>query len=147
MSITLPEITELDGALQRGDGGWYWANGQPEPRARDLLLEELAPDWRRVRRGRRAWVEIPTEWRTRIRDPELTRAVSELVRQYADIGPIRDEGAAAVVGERGQWRSGYRVPFEAWQVVMRQPCGATWDPGDDAEIRALARAWLHRKTD
>lgn len=147
MSITLPEITELDGALRRGDGGWYWADGQPEPRVRDLLLEELAPDWRCVRRGHQAWVEIPTEWRTRVHDPELTRAVTELVRQYADIGPIRDQGAAAAVGERGQWRSGYRVPLEAWRVIMRQPCGATWDPADDAGIRALARAWLRHKAE
>lgn len=140
MRVFLPQITELDGALRRGDGGWYWADGRFEPRVRDLWLEELAPDWRCVRRGTHTWVEIPTEWRTRVHHPELTRAVTELVRQYADIGPIRDQGAATAVGERGQWRSGYRVPLEPWLVIMRQPCGATWDSGDDADIRARARS-------
>lgn len=147
MTITLPEITDLDGALRRGDGGWYWADGTFEPRVRDLLLEELAPDWRCVRRGSCAWVEIPTEWRTEVHDDELTRAVTELVRHYADIGPIHDRGAAAAVGERGHARSGYRVPLEAWRVIMQQPCGATWDPTQDADIRAEAHAQLRRRAD
>lgn len=140
MAFTLPEITELDGTLRRGDGGWYWIDGTFEPRVRDLLLEELAPDWRCVRRGRHAWVEIPTEWRMSVRDPELTRAVTELVRQYAQIGPIRDQGAASSVGDRGQLRSGYRVPIDAWRIVMQQPCGAVWETSDDRAIRAIARA-------
>ena len=145
MKISLPEVTDLDGALRRGEGGWYWADGRFEPRVRDLLLEELAPDWRCVRRGRRAWIEVPTEWRTQIRHPELTRAVTELVRHYGQIGSIRDGGAAKAVGERGHARSGYRVPLEAWRVIMCQPCGATWDPANDAEIRAIAREQLRHQ--
>jgi hypothetical protein len=140
MEITLPEIRELGGTLRRGSDGWYWCDDRFEPRVRDLLLEELAPDWRCVRRGRYAWVEIPTDWRFTIHDDELERAVTELVRDYATIGSIRDESAARNVGERGQLRSGYRVPIEAWQLIMRQPIGATWSVSDDTAIRARARA-------
>jgi hypothetical protein len=140
MSITVATITELDASLYRGDGGWYWVDGTFEPRVRDLLLEELTPAWRCLGRGPYAWVEVPTEWRSRVCDPELTRALTELVRHYADIGPIRDQGAASTVGERGQLRSGYRVPLSAWRIIMREPCGAVWDRSDDAAIHAIARS-------
>ena len=139
MSIALPEIRELDGTLRRGSDGWYWCDDTFEPRVRDLHLEELAPDWRCVRRGQYAWVEIPTDWRFHVRDEELERALTELVRDYATIGSIRDESAARSVGERGQRRSGYRVPIRAWQLIMHQPVGATWSVSDDAAIRARAR--------
>lgn len=139
MTITLPAITELDGTLRRGTKGWYWSDGLFEPRVRDLRLEELAPPWRCVRRGTYAWVEIPTDWRFQVRDEELERAVTELVRDYATIGSIRDQGAASAVGERGQLRSGYRVPIKAWQLIMQQPVGATWNVADDAAIRDRAR--------
>ncbi|MEX0606469.1 MAG: hypothetical protein WD138_00405, partial [Halofilum sp. (in: g-proteobacteria)] len=51
----------------------------------------------------------------------------------------RDDGAASVIG-RGQMRSGYRVPLRAWELIMQQPVGATWDAADDADIRAHASA-------
>jgi len=139
MSVTLPEITELNGALRRDSRGWYWADGEREPRVRDLLLEEIAPDWRCVRRGRLAWVEIPTDWRSTVVHDELVRAVTELVRDYASIGPIDDIGAAANVGRRGHRRSGYRVPLQMWQMIMTQPVGATWDTSNDEAIRQRAR--------
>ena len=144
MHIALPEISELGGTLRRRADGWYWADDTFEPRVRDLLLEELAPDWRCVRRGRYAWVEIPTDWRFHVHDDELERAITELVRDYATIGSIRDESAARQVGERGQLRSGYRVPINAWEVVMRQPVGATWNVSDDAAIRRRARTLGYR---
>jgi len=138
MSLTVPEITALDGTLRRREDGWYWRDGRYEPRVRDRSLEELAPAWRAMRRGGLAWVEIPTQWRLQIREPELVRAVTERVRDYATIGSIHDDGATAVLGARGQFRSGYRVPMRAWRVIMGQPCGATWDADDDTEIRAIA---------
>lgn len=139
MTIALPEIRELGGTLRRGRAGWYWCDDTFEPRVRDLYLEELAPDWRCVRRGEYAWIEIPTDWRFHIQDDELERAVTELVRDYATIGSIRDDSAAQRVGSRGQLRSGYRVPLRAWRLIMRQPIGATWNASDDAAIRTRAR--------
>lgn len=139
MSFEVPVITELNGALRRDHRGWYWADGEREPRVRDLLLEEIAPDWRCVRRGRLAWIEIPTDWRSSVEQDELVRAVTELVRDYASIGPIDDLGAASNVGRRGHRRSGYRVPLPMWQMLMNQPIGATWDPGNDEAIRRRAR--------
>jgi len=140
MSFTVPTISEFDGTLLRDWQGWYWADGRREPRVRDLRLEEIAPDWRCVRRGRLAWIEIPTDWRAEIGHDELIRAVTELVRDYASIGLIEDTGAAATVGRRGHRRSGYRVPLSAWRLIMAQPIGATWDPTDHADIRARAHA-------
>lgn len=139
MTFTVPEISDLDGALRRDADGWYWRDGRREPRVRDLRLEELAPDWRCVRRGRLAWVEIPTDWRAGVRHDELTRAITELVRDYASVGPIEDTGAAATVGRRGQRRSGYRVPLRAWRTIMDQPAGATWPAADHEAICARAR--------
>jgi len=144
MPITLPEIRELDGTLCRGPDGWYWCDGTFEPRVRDLYLEELAPDWRCVRRGHCAWVEIPTDWRFHIHDDELERAITELVRDYATIGSIRDESAARSVGERGQLRSGYRIPLKAWYLIMHQPIGATWGVSEDSVIRERAREFGYR---
>lgn len=144
MGITLPEIRELGGTLRRASDGWYWCDDTYEPRVRDLYLEELAPDWRCVRRARHAWVEIPTDWRFHVHDEELERALTELVRDYATIGSIRDDSAAHSVGERGQLRSGYRVPMAAWQLIMHQPVGATWSISDDAAIRERARALGYR---
>lgn len=134
-----PEITEFDGALKRDAHGWYWVDGEREPRVRDLLLEDLAPEWRCVRRGRLAWVEIPTDWRASVEDDELIRAITELVRDYASIGPIDDTGASRAVGRRGHRRSGYRVPLEIWRMLMNQPVGATWDVLDHAAICRRAR--------
>lgn len=139
MNFRLPEITELGGALRRDARGWYWADGEREPRVRDLLLEDIAPAWRRVRRGRLAWIEIPTDWRSSVEHDEMLRAVTELVRDYASIGPIDDIGAAAAVGRRGHRRSGYRVPLQMWRMIMTQPVGATWDARDHAAILLRAR--------
>lgn len=139
MTVLLPEITDLGGALRRDARGWKWQDGEPEPRVRDLRLEEIAPAWTRVQRGGLAWVEIPTDWRSSVEHEELIRAVTELVRDYASIGPIDDIGAAAAVGRRGHRRSGYRVPLRAWRMLMEQPIGATWDGDDDEAIRARAR--------
>ncbi len=139
MSYRPPEITELNGALRRNSRGWYWRDGEHEPRARDLLLEEIAPEWRRVRRGRLEWIEIPTDWRTTVEHDELIRAVTEMVRDYASIGPIDDVGAATAVGRRGHRRSGYRVPLQIWQMIMTQPIGATWEALDHEAILLRAR--------
>lgn len=139
MSFTVPTISEFDGALRRDHRGWYWADGERESRVRDLLLADLAPEWRCVRRGQLAWVEIPTDWRSSVTHDELVRAVTELVRDYASIGPIDDIGAVSAVGRRGQRRSGYRVPLQIWQMIMAQPVGATWDALDDEAIRERAR--------
>lgn len=147
VTVRLPEITELGGALRRAPGGWYWADGTFEPRVRDLYLEELAPDWRCVRHARFAWVEIPTDWRFQVKDDEVRRAVNELVRDYATIGSIHDDSAAAAVGRRGQRRSGYRVPIRAWRLIMHQPAGAAWSRSDDAAIRERAAALGYEGTD
>gem|GEM_PF-3567845 len=127
-ALPLPEITALGDTMRRGDDGGYWIDGVCEGRVRDRHLEELAPDWRRVPRHGLARAEVPTQWRLQVRDPELVRALTELVRDYATIGSIHDEGATAAVGARGHFRSEYRVPIRAWQLIMEPPCGATWHP-------------------
>ena len=38
--------TALGGALQRRPDGWYWRDGTPEPRVRDMLLNDIAPNFR-----------------------------------------------------------------------------------------------------
>ena len=37
--------TTLGGALQRRPDGWYWRDGTPESRVRDMLLNDIAPNF------------------------------------------------------------------------------------------------------
>lgn len=135
--------TVLDGTLQRHADSWRWRDGAPEPRVRDMLVADNAPNFR-VSRG---MVEIPRDWRSsrywptgqgrhRV-DPQ---AAEEITRLIQDIG---QPGAVYADAPDQATHQGYLIPVAQWDAAMREPCGVWWDAQDEAAIldRAYALGW------
>lgn len=95
--MTPPLMTTLNGTLERHTDGWRWRDGTPEPRVRDLLLGECAPNFRCTRCGDVTYAEIPAGWRS---------------ARYWPNGRV-DEQAAAAVGELLRSAAGKRSPIFA----------------------------------
>ena len=137
--------TVLRGALRRAEYGlWEWSDtGDPEPAVRDLTLADLAPSWRCVRRSGRTFVEVPADWQRDVADPDVRKAVAELLQEgtpawiYAeDLAEALDMHCAVIPG--------WLVPIEAWDARMSEVVGAQWDRKD--EERILARAERARRS-
>lgn len=132
--------TQLGGALQRRPDGWYWRDGTPEPRVRDMLLNDIAPNFR-VMNGA---VEIPHDWRAARHWPQGrtdTDAAEAIARLLSDVGKpasIYADGLAEALDEPASRVQGHTVPVSHWDAAMREPCGAWWDMEHQDDILATA---------
>lgn len=139
-----PICTALGGTLERRLDGWYWPDGTPEPRVRDMALADVAPNFRCCSSGGITYVEIPRRWREprywpkgRI-DEAAAIAIAELLAEGGERGAIYAERLAEAIDEHRLTVDGYRVPVALWDAAMREPCGVWWEDADTAEIMARA---------
>lgn len=142
--LKVPEIlmSTLAGALVLGsDGGWRWRDGAPEPRVSTLRLRDIAPNFRCITFGNgRTYVEIPHRWQRDVTDPDVRAAIRELVQDRGRPADIFAEAGAVALDDHRVTQKGYLVPVDDWDVVMQEPCGATWDKKDEEAIFERARA-------
>jgi len=138
--------TALGGTLYRRIDGWYWSDGSSEPRVRDMLLDELAPNLRCTRRGDTTYVEVPHDWDAARywpggrQDTDAAHAIRELLQSPVAVrAPIYVEGLAEALDDHRIIKHGWLIPIEQWDVVMREHVGCWWDDGDEADILARAR--------
>src|SRR5882672_8938565 len=117
-----PLSTALGGALQRYSDGWRWSDGKPEPRARDMLLSEIAPNFRCCKLGGVTYVEVPARWRdarywpSQRVDAQAEQEIDALLREAGQRYPIYQEGLAELLDD-------HRLTAEGWVVDVAQ-----WDP-------------------
>lgn len=132
--------TALYGALERRADGWYWRDGTPEPRVRDMLLQDIAPNFRVVQ----GFVEFPTDWGDArhwpagVVDDDARNHIARLLHEVGQRGTIYAEGTAELLDDHRTREQGWRIPVTLWDPVMRRQCGVWWDKADEASI--LARA-------
>lgn len=132
------DITCLGGTLRRvGPNQWEWIDGTPEPRVRDLLRNDIAPNFR-VIGGRNGDVEIPRNWRDYVDDPAIEMAIEWLIREHGRPADVFAEGLAEALDSHTVFVRGYRVPVRAWDEVMNVVTGAMWDLDDEEDILAKA---------
>ena len=133
--------TTLGGALQRRPDGWYWRDGKAEPRVRDMLLNDIAPNFRVMG----SVVEIPHDWRAPRhwpRDRIDTQAAEAIARLLSDVGRphlIYAAGIAEMLDDHRSAVQGYTVPIAQWDAALREPCGVWWDRAHEADILDIAR--------
>lgn len=134
--------TALSGALERHPDGWRWKDGTPEPRARDMLLQEVAPNFRCCA----GMVEIPWNWREarfwpagRI-DTQAAQEIENLIQEGGRKAGIYAEGLAEALDDHRLTKHGYVIPIALWDAVMREHCGCWWDSEHEADILARARS-------
>lgn len=141
--------TALGGALARRPDGWYWSDGTPEARVRDMSLADIAPNFRCCTVAGVTFVEIPRRWRDarywhggRV-DADAVRAIAGLLDEGGERCAIYAEGWAERIDEHRLTVEGYRVPLALWDAAMREPCGVWWDKADEAALidRARALGW------
>lgn len=139
-------FSALGGSLQRLANGWHWSDGTPEPAVRDMLLADLAPNFRCITGGSgRAYVEIPEMWRDarwwpgRRVDPDAAVAIDQLIEAVSVPAAIYADGLAEMADNHRATRRGWRVPVPQWDAAMREPCGVRWDTEDEPRILARAR--------
>lgn len=144
---TMPSDTALGGTLERRDDGWNWRDGIREPRVRDMLLNELTPNFRCTQHAGGTHVEIPHDWDALKywpagqQDPDAANAIRELVQSSAAIeAPSYAEGLAEMLDDHRLAKHGWLVPIEQWDAVMRELIGCWWEKRDEEEILARARA-------
>lgn len=140
-----PLSTMLGGTLHRYAEGYRWADGMPEPRVRDMLLGDVAPNFRCCNRGVTTYVEIPAGWREqrywpdgRI-DTQAAQVISELLREAGKRSPIYAEGLAELLDDHRLTKEGWLVDVAQWDAVMAEHCGCWWDKAHEASILQRAR--------
>jgi hypothetical protein len=141
-TYSIPSVTALGGSLTRTPEGWQWSDGTPEPRASDLRLRDIAPNFRCVPYGSGTCVEVPHNWRDwpGAHDPEVIQALRELLKDYGKPAAIYAEGLAELTDMHQLTRHGHLVPLPAWDAAMAEPVGARWDKRDEPDILTKARA-------
>jgi len=139
-------LSALEEALQRRADGWRWRDETPEPAARDMLLRDLAPNFRCIAGGNGlTYVEIPETWRearwwpSRRVDQDAASVIEELIKAVGDAATIYAEDIGEMIDNHRISRRGWRVPVSHWDIAMREPCGVWWDIADEARILARAR--------
>lgn len=132
--------TTLGGALQRRPDGWHWRDGTPEPRVRDMLLNDIAPNFR----ASQGAVEIPHDWRNarhwpngRV-DNDAAEVIARLVSDLGKPAAIYADGLAETLDEPLAHVHGHTIPVSQWDAAMREPCGTWWDREHEADILAMA---------
>lgn len=140
-AIPLPSV--LGGALcRRIDGQWYWTDvGEPEPRISDLLLRDVAPNFRCVTYGSGTVVKIPHDWCNpkywpcgRADEDAVMAIAGMIANRTARAGLIYAEGLAELADDHRMVKHGYTLPIAAWDVVMGAVVGATWDKVHEAAL-------------
>jgi hypothetical protein len=144
--MSAPLSKTLAGALERWPDGWRWSDGTREPRIRDMLLTEIAPNFRCCRRSDVTYVEIPARWREarywpggRV-DPDAANAIADLLAECGRKRAIYAEGLAEPLNDHRLTVDGWIVDVAQYDAVMREPCGAWWDKQHEQDILAHARA-------
>lgn len=139
--------TALGGTLERHADGWRWRGGAKEPRVRDVLLSELAPNFRCTNRGGDTYVEIPHDWDAgkywpgQRQDPDAVHAIRDLLQSAAAVrAPIYAEGLAEALDDHRLSKHGWLIPIAQWDAVMREHAGCWWDKREEHDILARARA-------
>lgn len=108
---------------RRGDGHWYWADGQREPRVQDM-----SASWHYNFRCRPGYVEVPRVAAENESDLAWVAAAVAL-GQYRLGAASGDHLGTAVL-----------VPMADWDAWSRQtPIGARWDRVDEIAILTRAR--------
>lgn len=131
--------TALNGRLTRHPSGWYWADGTPEPRARDMRLRDLAPNLRCLTFGDGSTVvEVPCYWQDLAHDAQARQAIANLVRVAGKPASIYAEGVAEAMDDHRRTIRGWYVPIEYWDAVMSEVVGVAWDHADEVAIMARA---------
>lgn len=146
--MSAPLSTTLGGTLQRYPDGWRWSDGTAEPRVREMMLSDIAPNFRCCARGGLTYVEIPARWRNarywpggRI-DTQAATEIESLLREAGTRAPIYAEGIAEMLDDHRITADGWLVDVAQWDAVMREPCGCWWDKEHEADILARAEALL-----
>jgi hypothetical protein len=113
---------------------------------RDMLLSEVAPNFRCCNRGGITYVEIPAGWRasrywpgSRI-DTQAAMEIDVLLREAGMRSEIYLEGLAEALDDHRPTGDGWLVDIAQWDALMREPCGCWWDKEREAEILARARS-------
>ena len=139
-----PITIALSGTLQRHVDGWHWSDGTPEPRARDMLLSHIAPNFRCGTHSGIPCVEIPHDWRDarywpqRQVDPAAARAVDDLLKEGGREAAIWAEQIGERLDDHRLTMHGHIVSVALWDAALREVCGVWWDSHHEADI--LARA-------
>lgn len=140
--MATPLSIALGGTLQRHADGWHWSDGTPEPRVRDMLINDMAPNFRCC--GAR--VEIPWNWRDarfwphgRI-DIDAAMRIDGLIKEGGKRESIYAEGLAESVDDHRLTKHGWTIPVALWDAEMRDCCGCWWDKSEEASILDRARS-------
>lgn len=140
-----PFYCALGGTIERYSDGWKWRDGQPEPRIRDMMLADVAPNFRCCRRGNVTYVEIPASWRSRRYwpngriDTQAAAEIEKLLHEAGERSAIYAEGLAEQLDDHRLSIDGWLVDVAQWDAVMREHCGCWWDKECESEILDRAR--------
>ena len=118
-----------------------------EPRVRDTLLVELAPNFRCVNRRGTTYIEVPHDWEAERHwpdgqvDEEAAIGIRQLLEGRATKArSIYADGLAELLDDHRLETNGYLVPIEDWNAVMRdEPIGCWWNQSDEGAILTRAR--------
>lgn len=129
-----PEPVDLTGLIERRADGWYWKNGEPEPRLFDIGAAFFAPGFAQVDHEGRQYVAVPAHWEdggawdgsASVRD--LIRQAIEEGGQLAELTPTDPPGEPI---------EGWIVPIELWESILCEPIGAAWRDEDDDAILGM----------
>ena len=137
-----PITTALQGCLERHADGWYWTDGEYEPRVSDVTLERAAPAWPIVEDSDDVYVGIPHDFRIRIAPGEtlLIGLIDALVREHGIPAAVPAEDLDEDTGLIGLQRHGWVVSLSVWQRELQRPHGARWNMEHEPELLNKARA-------
>lgn len=143
--------TALDGTLQRYPTGWRWSDGKDAPELRDMMLQDIAPNFR----CSGGMGEIPHNWRNKRYwanervDVGAANAIQELIDAVGQRRSIYAEGLAEALDDHRATIRGWVVPIPQWDAAMRTGIvGCWWDKSDEPAIldRARRLGWSGWKT-
>ena len=142
-----PITTALQGCLERHAGGWYWSDGEYEPRVGDVTLEHAAPSWPIVEDSDDVYVGIPHDFRARIAPGEtlLIGLINALVHDHSTPAAVPAEDLDQKTGLIGLQRHGWVIPLSVWQHALQRPHGARWNMDDEIDLLARARTLGYRR--
>ena len=138
-SPSAPSLAVFNGALIRGQSGWHWKDGQPEPGVRDALRNHYfdfgieivpgigncvaVPDFQVKNTPALAWVGEGNYRKGLLRD-----AVS--LRRFHRLYP-QEPGSGALA---------FLVPINDWNNWANVICGAMWDRNIEERLLQKARS-------
>lgn len=138
-----PLITSLQGYLERHESGWFWCDGTPEPRVRDLRVDDFNPDWPTEEREGRLYIRIPEDFRSAIApgNTALIGAIQQLIRDTCASTTTMPEPEYSASERVTPIRSGgWLVALDAWRRTLAGPHGASWAAHDEPAIFSIAQS-------